>query len=75
MKIKIILEGYLKNKYLSSTLELNYPKPVTIHQVLEDAKISLSDVWLIKIGDSNVKKDYLLKRSSEVRLFQIVGGG
>jgi sulfur carrier protein ThiS len=75
MKITLILEGYLKNKYSSSIIELNYPKPVTIFQVLKDAKINLGDVWLIKVGDSIVKKDYLLERSNEVKLFQIVAGG
>ena len=75
MKISIKLEGYLKYKYPSNILELNYSKPVTIRQVLEDAKISLVDVFFIKAGDSIVKEDYLLTKSAEVKLFPVIGGG
>ena len=69
------LEGYLKYKYPSSVLELDYSKPVTIRQVLEDAKISSADVFFIKVGDKMVKEEYLLNKSTEVKLFPIVGGG
>ena len=75
MKISIKLEGYLKYKYPSDILELNYSKPVTIHRVLKDAKISLADVFFIKTGDKIVKEDYLLTKSNEVKLFPIIGGG
>ena len=75
MKISIKLEGYLKYKYPSNILELNYPKPVTIRQVLKDAKISFADVFFIKVGDLMVKEDYLLIKSNEVKLFPIIGGG
>ena len=75
MKISIILEGYLKYKYPSSILELDYSKSVTIRQVLEDAKISSADVFFIKVGDLIVKEDYLLIKSTEVKLFPIIGGG
>ena len=44
MKISIVLEGYLKYKYPSNILELNYSKPVTICQALGDAKIFSADV-------------------------------
>jgi hypothetical protein len=40
MKISIVLEGYLKYKYSFSPIELNYSKAVTIHKILEEAKIS-----------------------------------
>ncbi len=75
MKINIILEGYLKYKYPSNLLELDYSKPVTIHQVLEDVKISSADVFFIKVGDKMVKEEYLLIKSTKVKLFPIVGGG
>ena len=75
MKISIKLEGYLKYKYPSNILELNYSKPVTILQVLKDAKISFADVFFIKVGDLMVKEDYLLIKSNEVKLFPIIGGG
>ena len=75
MKIKITLEGYLKYKYSPNILELNYSKPVTIYKTLEDAKISLADVFFIKTGDKIVKGDYLLAESAEVKLFPIIGGG
>ena len=75
MKITIKLEGYLKYKYPSNNLELNYSKPITIRQVLEDAKISLADVFFIKTGDKIVNEDYLLIKSNEVKLFPIIGGG
>ena len=75
MKISIKLEGYLKYKYPSNILELNYSKPVTILQVLKDAKISFADVFFIKVGDLMVKEEYLLTKSNEVKLFPIIGGG
>jgi len=51
MKISIVLEGYLKYKYPSNILELNYSTPVTIRKVLKDTKISSADVFFIKIED------------------------
>jgi hypothetical protein len=75
MKITLILEGYLKYKYPSSTIELHYSKAVTIRQVLKDAKISSADVFFIKTGDKIVKEDYLLIKSNEIKLFPIIGGG
>ena len=75
MRISIKLEGYLKYKYPSNILELNYSKSVTIRQVLEDAKISLADVFFIKTEDKIVKEDYLLTKSNEVKLFPVIGGG
>ena len=75
MKIIIKLEGYLKYKYPSNVLELNYSKPVTIRQVLKDIKISSADVFFNKVGDLMVKEDFLLTKSNEVKLFPIIGGG
>ena len=75
MKISIKLEGYLKYKYPSGILELNYSKPITIRQVLKDVKISSADVFFIKTGDKIVKEDYLLSKSNKVKLFPIIGGG
>ena len=75
MKINIKLEGYLKYKYSSNILELNYSKPVTVNKVLRDAKISPADVFFIKTGDKIVKEDYVLIESAEVKLFPIIGGG
>jgi HJR/Mrr/RecB family endonuclease len=75
MKISIKLEGYLKYKYPSNILELNYSKPVTIYKTLEDAKIYSADVFFIKTGDLIVKENYLLTKSNEVKLFPIIGGG
>ncbi len=75
MKISIKLEGYLKYKYPSDILELNYSELVTIYKILEDAKISSADVFFIKVADLIVKEDYLLTESAEVKLFPIIGGG
>ncbi len=75
MKISIRLEGYLKYKYPSNILELNYSKPVTIYKILEDAKISSADVFFIKTGEKIVKEDHLLTKSTEVKLFPVIGGG
>lgn len=75
MKITLILEGYLKYKYPSSIIELNYPKPITISKVLKDANIFSADVFIIKIGASIVKQDYLFTRYSEVKLLPVIGGG
>ena len=75
MKISIKLEGYLKYKYPSDILELNYSEPVTIYKILKDANISSADVFFIKVGDKIVKEVYLLTESAEVKLFPIIGGG
>jgi hypothetical protein len=75
MKISIKLEGYLKYKYPSNILELNYAKPVTVGQVLKDTKISSADVFFMKIGDKMVKENDLLTESAEVKLLPIIGGG
>jgi len=75
MKISIKLDGDLKYKYHSNSLELHYSKPVTIYKVLKDAKISSADVFFIKVKDLIVKEDYLLTESAEVKLFPIIGGG
>jgi sulfur carrier protein ThiS len=75
MKISIKLEGYLKYKYPSNILELYYSKAVTIHKILEEAKISLADVFFIKVEDSIVKEDYFIRKSCKIKLFPIIGGG
>ena len=75
IKIKIILEGYLKNKYLVNTIERHYSKPTKINKILKDVEISLSDVFLIKTEDSLIKEDDLIRKSCEVKLFPIIGGG
>ena len=75
MKISIIPEGYLKYKYPTNILELNYSKPVTVGKVLKDTKISSADVFFIKVGDLMVKENYLLAQSTEVKLFPVIGGG
>jgi molybdopterin converting factor small subunit len=75
MKISIVLEGYLKDKYSFNPIELNYFKELTIRKILEEAKISFADVFFIKVGDKIVKEDYLLTESTEVKLFPIIGGG
>jgi sulfur carrier protein ThiS len=75
MKISIKLEGYLKHKYPSNILELNYFKAVTIRKILEEAKISSADVFFIKVEDLIVKEDYFIRKSCKIKLFPIIGGG
>lgn len=75
MKISIVLEGYLKDKYSFSPIELNYSKAVTIHKILEEAKISPADVFFIKVEDSIVKENYFVRKSCKIKLFPIIGGG
>lgn len=75
MKISIVLEGYLKDKYSFSPIELNYSKPVTVRKVLKDTKISSADVFFIKVEDSIAKEDYFIRKSCKIKLFPIIGGG
>jgi len=75
MKIIIKLKGYLKYKYPSNILELNYSEPVTIRKILKDTKISSVDIFFIETGGIIVKEDYLLTESAEVKLLPIIGGG
>ena len=72
IKVRLLFIGYLKNKYLTDAIELNYEKPVRVNTVLKEAKISLADVWLIKVEDTIVKEDYVLAKSSEVKLIPII---
>jgi hypothetical protein len=75
IKVKLQFSNYFKNEYLSNNLELKYKNPVKLSEVLKDAKITPANVWLIKIGDSIVKEDYLLIKSSEIKLLPIIDGG
>ena len=75
MKISIKLEGYLKYKHSSNILESKYSKPVTIRKVLKDTKISSADVFFIKIEDSLVKENYIIRKYCKVKLFPVIGGG
>jgi len=75
MKIEIILEGYLKNKYLIKTIDLTYSSPVKISKILKDAKISSAEVFFIKVEDSLVKENYIIRKSCKIKLFPIIGGG
>jgi hypothetical protein len=75
MKISIVLEGYLKDKYSFSPIELYYSKAVTIRKILEEAKISSADVFFIKVEDLIVKEDYFIRKSCKIKLFPIIGGG
>ncbi len=75
IKVRIIFTGYLKNKYLTKEIELNYKKPVKIHKVLRECKISTADVFFITVRDLIIKEDYLLTRSEEVKLLPVIGGG
>ena len=75
IKVKLQFSSYFKNEYLSNNLELKYKNPVKLSEVLKDAKITSANVWLIKIGDSIVKEDFLLIKSSEIKLLPIIDGG
>jgi len=75
IKIGLALEGYLKNKFLTKIIEVNYSSPVKISKILEDAKISSADVFFIKIEDSLVKENYVIRKSCKIKLFPIIGGG
>jgi len=72
IKVMLLFMGYLKNKYLTDEIELNYEKPVRVHIVLKEVKISLADVWLIKVEDTIVKEDYVFAKYSEVKLIPII---
>jgi|LSQX01.3.fsa_nt_gb hypothetical protein len=76
MKITLKLGSYyLKKKYCSSTIELNYTEPVPIHKVLKDAKISLGETLIIRVGDSIVNESYVLVKSEEINLIPVSVGG
>jgi len=75
IKVKLQFSSYCKNEFLSNSIELKYENPVKLLKVLKDAKITPANLWLIKIGDSIVKEDYLLIESSEIKLLPIIDGG
>lgn len=75
IRITLVLEGYLKNKYPSPRLVLNYSEPITVGQIFKDAGISFADVFFIKVGGSLVKEDCLINSSTEVKIFPVIGGG
>lgn len=74
IKVRIILEGYLKKKYFE-VKDIEYYNPVKIFQVLEDAKISNADVYIIVKEGRIVNQDDLLTTSSEIKLIPVIGGG
>ena len=75
IKIKIILPYYLKKEYLSNTLELNYEKPVLINQIIKDSKVNSIDIFFVKVRDSIVKRDYIVRDSCDIKFIPAVGGG
>lgn len=75
IRVKLQFLSYFKNKYLSNSIKLKYKNPVKLSKVLKDAKVAPANVWLIKMGDSIVKEDYLLIKSSKIKLIPIIGGG
>jgi len=75
IKVRIIFMGYLKDRYLKDTFELSYEKPVKVHEVLRDAKISSIDTSIITIGGVIVPEDFLIKEAVEVKLFPFIDGG
>ncbi|GAB4114073.1 MAG: hypothetical protein Kow00103_07110 [Candidatus Caldatribacteriota bacterium] len=74
IKVRVILTGYLKNRYFE-VKEMKYSNPIKISQVIEDAKISNADVYVVVKEGRVVKYDDLLTTSSEIKLIPVIGGG
>ena len=75
IKIKIILPYYLKKEYLSNSMELNYKKPVSINQIIEDPKVNSIDICFVKVRELIVKRDYIVQNSCDIKFIPVVGGG
>lgn len=75
VKVKLRFSSCFQHEFLPNSIELKYENPVKLLKVLKDAKLTPANLWLIKIGDSVVKEDYLLIKSSEIKLLPIIGGG
>ncbi len=74
IKVRVILTGYLKNRYFE-VKEMKYSNPIKISQVIEDAKISNADVYIVVKDDRIVKLDDLITTSSAIKLIPVIGGG
>lgn len=75
IKIKLVLKGYLKYKYLSDAIEISCNEPIKIYQILKNAKISLVEGIIAEVEGLIVDKKYIIRQSCVIKLFPIVGGG
>ena len=80
IKIKLIVPKHLSNekdlKENSQVLNLEYTNPVTVERVLKENKIKLDYLgFIVMNGDKNIKKDFLIEESCELKLFLVMGGG
>jgi len=74
-KVRLILKGDLKNKYLSEVTELSYSSSVEICKILKDAEINYTNISLIIIENSIVDENYIVGKSCDVKLFPMIVGG
>lgn len=75
IKIKLLLFGYLKHKYLSNAIEISCNEPIIIYQILKNAKIGLAEGIVAEIEGLIVDKKYIIRQSCVIKLFPIIGGG
>jgi len=79
LKIKLIMHGFLREslteKKRLDIIEVEYDAPVSIEKLLKEAKIRLDFLGLILVDGRNVKLDYMVNDSCQIKLFPMVGGG
>ncbi len=72
----ILLSGEPNLKNNKQVINLEYSKPVTVEQILNDSKINRKFLGLIVLNNTKiVDKKYLLRESCELDLFLLMGGG
>jgi len=74
-KVRLILKGDLKNKYLSEVIKLSYSSSVEIYKILKDAEINYTNISLVIIENSIVDENYIVDKSCDVKLFPMIVGG
>jgi len=80
-KIKLIVPNLLLSgepnlKDNKQVINLEYSKPVSIEQILNDNKINRRFLGLIILNCTKiVDKKYLVKESCELEFFLLMGGG
>jgi hypothetical protein len=79
IKIELIVAGFLgsskSTKNGPEIIKREYINPITVREVLTDAKIKLRFIGLIMLNGKNTNQDFLINHSCRIKLYPLLGGG
>ena len=79
IKVELIISGFLgpgeTNHQGLETITKEYTQPLTIGEILLDAKIKVNFLGLIVKNGKTIHRDFLIKESCQIKLFPLLGGG